>query len=90
MDTLGIKLNVAMVQKLLFLGTARILRKSWQSKASSWPLATSCSSPERNISALRTAFAKVIKPDNNNNPKIIVCGLLQNDKSWSVCEKKYN
>ena len=27
MDTLGIKLNVGMVQKSVFLGTARILRK---------------------------------------------------------------
>ena len=36
-------------------------------KASFWPLATSCSSPKSNISALRTACAKVIKRHNNNN-----------------------
>ena len=30
-------------------------------KASSWSLATSCSSPKRNISTLRTACAKAIK-----------------------------
>ena len=36
-------------------------------KASSWPLATSCSSPKRNISALRTVCAKAIKRHNNNN-----------------------
>ena len=36
-------------------------------KAYSWPLATSCSSPKRNISALRTACAKAIKRYNNNN-----------------------
>ena len=35
-------------------------------KASSWPLATSCSSPKRNISALGTACAKAIKRHNNN------------------------
>ena len=36
-------------------------------KASSWPLATSCSSSKRNISALRTACVKAIKRHNNNN-----------------------
>ena len=36
-------------------------------KASSWSLATSCSSPKRNISALRTAFAKATKRHDNNN-----------------------
>ena len=54
MDTLGIKLNARMVQKSVLLGTARILRKvldMCKVKASSWPLATSCSSPKRNISA---------------------------------------
>ena len=64
MDTLGIKLNAGMVQKSVLLGQARILRKvldMCKVKASSWPLATSCSSPKRNISALRTACAKAIK-----------------------------
>ena len=35
-------------------------------KASSWPLATSCSSLKRNISALRIAFVKTNKRHNNN------------------------
>ena len=43
--------------------------KSWtcKVKASSCPLATSCSSPKRNISALRTACEKAIKRHNINN-----------------------
>ena len=63
MDTLGIKLNVGMVQKSVLLGTTRILRKvlDMKVKVSSWPLTTSCSSPKRNVSALRTACAKAIK-----------------------------
>ena len=36
-------------------------------KASSWPLATSCSSLKSNISALRTACPKAIKRNNNDN-----------------------
>ena len=36
-------------------------------KASSWPLAASCSSPKKNISALITASAKAMKRHNNNN-----------------------
>ena len=63
MVILGIKLNVGMVQKSVLLGTTRILRKvlDMKVKVSSWPLTTSCSSPKRNVSALRTACAKAIK-----------------------------
>lgn len=35
-------------------------------KVSSWPLATSCSLPNRNISALRIASVKTNKQHNNN------------------------
>ena len=59
MDTLGIKLNVGMVQKSVLLETARIFRKVLvlrKVKTSSWPLGTSYSSPKRNIVALRTAI----------------------------------
>ena len=36
-------------------------------KASSWPMATSCSSPKRNILALMIPCAKAMKRHNNNN-----------------------
>ena len=86
MDTLGIKLNVGMVQKSVLLGTARILRKvlDCKVKASSWPLATSCSSPKRNISALRTSCAKAIKQHNNNNNN----NNKNSCKSANLCDKR--
>ena len=80
MDTPGIKLNVGMVQKSVLLGTARILRKVLETrkvKAFSWPLATSCSSPKRNISALRTACEKAIKRHNNLELRRDVLGTCQ-------------
>ena len=68
-------------------------------KASSWPLATSCSSPKRNISAFRTACAKAIKRSNNNNyrPHDIRCPTIVNTEylqrhdrvakyiDWTLC-----
>ena len=75
MDTLGIKLNVGMVQIPVLLGTTRILRKVldiYKVKTPFWPLATRCSSPKRNISALRTASVKAIKRHNNNINNIIM------------------
>ena len=76
MDTLGIKLNVGMVQKSVLLVKATILGNCQTCKveASSQPLDTSCSLRKRNILALRTACAKVTKRhnnniNNNNNPR---------------------
>ena len=70
MDTFGIKVlewckNQVCWEELGYSGKS----SACTVKASSWPLAISCSSPKRNISALTTVCARAIKWHNDNNNK---------------------
>ena len=60
-------LCLMMMMMMMMMIIIIIIIKTCEVKASSWPLATSCSSPKRNILTLKTASAKTIKRHNNNN-----------------------